>query len=266
MTTTQKIIKAFAIILAIAIISGIISSIINIVSYFLPEKETIVTPSDTQELIQLSNINNIEIELNRGKLNIETIPTSRPQISIENKNIKYTEKNGVLKITEKGLNITKENTILLRLPQNTALNTIKINSVAGAIYLNNVTTQYLDLDLGTGKVNINNIKVTNEADIDAGAGNLSMTNYYINKLDLDLGVGNTNLLGLLGADSKIDCGLGSLNLTIPESLTKYALDIEKGIGEITLNDEKLTQEEYQTNGEIPLEIEGGVGNITIKTN
>ena len=82
MTTTQKIIKAFAIILAIAIISGIISSIINIVSYFLPEKETIITPSDTQELIQLSNINNIEIELNRGKLNIETIPTSRPQISI----------------------------------------------------------------------------------------------------------------------------------------------------------------------------------------
>lgn len=68
MTTTQKIIKAFAIILAIAIISGIISSIINIVSYFLPEKETIVTPSDTQELIQLSNINNIEIELNRGKI------------------------------------------------------------------------------------------------------------------------------------------------------------------------------------------------------
>ena len=58
----------------------------------------------------------------------------------------------------------------------------------------------------------------------------------------------------------------TLNLTIPESLTKYALDIEKGIGEITLNDEKLTQEEYQTNGEIPLEIEGGVGNITIKTN
>lgn len=266
MTTTQKIIKAFAIILAIVIITGIISSIINIVSYFLPEKEPTITPSDTQEIIQLSNINNIEIELNWGKLNIETIPTSRPQISIGNKNIQFTEKGGVLKITEKSLNVSKENTILLQLPQNTTLDTIKINSKAGTIYLNNVTSQYLDLDLGASKININNIKVTNKADIDVTSGNLRMTNYYINKLDLDLGVGNTTLEGLLGAESKIDCDLGTLNLTIPESLTKYALDIEKGIGEINLNEEKITQEKYQTNGEIPLEIEGGVGKITIKTN
>lgn len=266
MTTTQKIIKAFAIILAITIIAGIISSIVNIVSFFLPEKETRIAPSDTQELIQLSNINSIEIELNRGKLNIETIPTSHPQISTGNNNIKFTEKGGVLKITEKGLNISKENTVLLQLPQNTTLNTIKINSKAGAISLNNITSQYLDLDLGAGRVNINNIKVTNEADIDAGDGNLSMTNYYINKLDLDLGAGNTTLEGLLGSKSKIDCGVGSLNLTIPASLTKYALDIEKGIGEITINNNKITEEEYQTNGEIPLEIEGGVGSITIKTN
>ena len=266
MTTTQKIIKAFAIILAITIIAGIISSIVNIVSFFLPEKETITAPSDTQELIQLSNINSIEIELNRGKLNIETIPTSHPQISTGNNNIKFTEKGGVLKITKKGLNVSKESTFLLQLPQNTTLNTIKINSKAGAISLNNITSQYLDLDLGAGRVNINNIKVTNEADIDAGAGNLSMTNYYINKLDLDLGVGNTTLEGLLGSKSKIDCGVGSLNLTIPASLTKYALDIEKGIGEITINNNKITEEEYQTNGEIPLEIEGGVGSITIKTN
>lgn len=266
MTTTQKIIKAFAIILAITIIAGIISSIINIVSFFLPAKETISNQSDTQELIQLSNVNSIEIDLNSSKLNIETIPTSRPQISTGNNNIKFTEKSGVLKITEKGLNISKENTVLLQIPQNITLNNIKINSGAGAITLNNITSQYLDLDLGAGRVNINNIKVTNEADIDAGAGNLSMTNYYINKLDLDLGVGNTTLEGLLGSKSKIDCGVGSLSLTIPASLTKYALDIEKGLGEITLNNEKITQEEYQTNGEIPLEIEGGVGNITIKTN
>lgn len=266
MTTTQKIIKIFAIILAITIIAGIITSIINIANYFLPPEKITPQTSSIKEITKLTNPNNIEIDLKSSRLKIETIPSSTPKISTENNNIKYTSQNGLLKITEKNINISQDNTILLQIPQGISLNTIKINTGAGSLSINNITSKNLDLDLGAGRVDINNINITEKAEIDAGAGNINITNYNINNLELELGVGQANLEGNITSQSKIEGGIGSLNLTLNSSLNNYSFNIEKGLGEITINNEKITKEEYHTLGNIPLEIEGGVGNITIKTN
>ena len=56
----------------------------------------------------------------------------------------------------------------------------------------------------------------------------------INDLNLDMGVGETNLNTILTGKSKMNAGVGNLNINLQNSKESYRIKADKGIGNIDI--------------------------------
>lgn len=156
-------------------------------------------------------------------------------------------------------------TIQITLPKDFIANEIELDGGVGDITLEKVTAKELDIDAGTG--NINGFQVTAESvDIDGGTGNMEFTDSAFGDTDIDAGVGNVIFSGTAHGRTTIDCGVGNTKFSLSDSKNNYALSLEKGLGTIRLNGDKVKFEDnYSENSGAPysLNITGGVGNVTI---
>lgn len=119
---------------------------------------------------------------------------------------------------------------------------------------NNVVTIYIPNDLIFEKVNI-----------EMGAGKLDINHVELNNVTLNLGIGKTNINSTLLGKNTIECGIGKVDLNLDLSADQYAFKLNKGIGEIKLNGKKVKNDTTIGNGENSLNIDGGIGKISIKT-
>ena len=148
-------------------------------------------------------------------------------------------------------------TLTIELPEK-AFDTVKIDAGAGQMKLSDLTCENLDIDFGAGSSEVINVTCKNEADFDLGVGKTVFKDCTFNDSDFDCGVGETDFSGKLLGDAEIDGGIGSINFDIDgykndykiksnskvkinstteenELLYKIKLDIDNGIGEISLN-------------------------------
>ena len=79
-----------------------------------------------------------------------------------------------------------------------------------------------------------------------------------------MGVGELNLTAALLGNNEFDFGIGESNLTVLGSKDDYRIDIEKGLGVVTIDGEKVTDFGTSGNGQHSLEIETGVGSVNLK--
>lgn len=72
--------------------------------------------------------------------------------------------------------------------------------------------------------------------------------------------------GKLTGKSEIDSGVGAINIDIMNNKEDYTIDVSKGIGNVTLDGQKLEMDRVYGTGENYLDIDGGVGEIKIEFN
>ena len=85
----------------------------------------------------------------------------------------------------------------------------------------------------------------------------------INNLEANLGVGDFNFVGKLIGKSEIDSGIGQININLLDSKENYRLEIDKGIGNVTIDNEEFQMNRIYGTGSNYLDIDGGVGSIKI---
>ena len=68
----------------------------------------------------------------------------------------------------------------------------------------------------------------------------------------------------LTGESDFDLGVGESNITVIGNKDDYKLDIEKGIGNITVDGEGVSNIKGQGNGNNSIEVNGGIGAINLK--
>ena len=112
---------------------------------------------------------------------------------------------------------------------------------------------------------IDKLIVSEELKINGGAGNININSGEIANVDLDLGVGNTKIKSDITGNSNINTGVGELNLYLSLESDNYKINVNKGLGKITFNDDKILDDTIIGNGENYIKISGGVGNINIET-
>ena len=120
------------------------------------------------------------------------------------------------------------------------------------------------LEAGAGR-EMKHIVATERAEIDGGAGLLTVQESVMRNLDLDMGVGKVELGLALTGKNKIDAGVGKLELGLVDGEDAYRFVVNKGIGAITLNGENLGDNVTRGSGETLVQIEGGVGAIEVRT-
>ena len=275
MTTAQKIIKycavALAVFLIITIISAVLSAcygLLNAIGIINFKEDTLlenmVTISDdAEELLSLN------LDIKSSNLQIKT--GDKFEVKTNNSNIKYSNENGFIKIKEdKSINWffgkIDIGELIIYIPENMQqIDEVKINIGSGTIFIENLNTKNLYLDLGAGNVTINKLTVSEGTKINGGAGNININSGSFANVDLDLGVGNTKIKSSVTGNSKIDTGVGELNLYLTLESSEYKIEVDKGIGKITYNDDKILDNTIIGNGENYIKINGGIGNVNIET-
>lgn len=261
MNSAQKIIKSFAILLAVLIIACIIEGILSAFQ-FLSWGSSSEKRSDFKETYQ--NVRVIDIDASASNIVIK----AGQEFSVEGNNItnRFSSKNqnGTLKIQETKRKFWGSNeigTITVTIPENQFLSKLKISAGAGEIRVNDVTADNLDLDQGAGRFQMEN-SIFQNTDIEGGAGEITVTNSILKNLDLDNGVGKVSLNADLLGTSNIDCGVGALFITLPNK-EDYQMQVEKGLGSIEIDGEQMKNDSTYGTGKNKIDIDGGVGSIKI---
>ena len=275
MTTAQKIIKycavAFGIFLIITIISIVLSTgyrLLNAIGIINFKEnsllENMVTISDDAEKFLSLNL-----DIKSSNLQIKT--GDKFEVKTNNSNIKYSNENGAIKISEDKVanwffGKIDIGELIIYIPENMKqIDEVKINIGAGTVFIEQLNTKIIYLDLGAGNVEIDKLIVSEESKINGGAGNININSGKIANVDLDLGVGNTKIKSDITGNSNINTGVGDLNLYLSLDADNYKINVNKGLGKITFNDDKILDDTIIGNGENYIKISGGVGNINIET-
>ncbi len=277
MKDSQKLIKylaiAFAFFLIITIISAISTAIYSLVVLFgiFDKNESNKNESNTEIKYNnkidedLENISSIDINVKYSNLIIKT--ADKLSVDTDNDDIEYNYDKNILEIVERKNKIfssKKNKTLRVYIPSDIQLDSVKIDIGAGKTEIDSLNTNSFFLDTGAGKTVLRKVNA-NSASIDSGAGKLEIESSKFNNLDFDMGVGKTDITASLTGVSKIDAGVGELNLNLLESIDNYSFKINKGIGKITVNGLNTKDDEVVGAGKNIVNIDGGVGSISINT-
>ena len=264
MTTLQKVIKylaiAFAIFLTVSIIGGILSAVGLIGGLFSSD----AVSDDVKTYSVTTEIKNLDIEINAADLYIKESEAFSVESNL--KHLKVEEKGGILVIQEtKKFTGTYNGAVLtVYVPAGTVFDNVNLTTGAGRLTIGNLSSGTVDFELGAGDVSIDSLIATKSADIEGGAGRITITNGALKDLDLEMGVGQLNLTSALTGDCQLDLGVGESNLTLVGNKDDYKLDLEKGIGNITVDGKSATDYGSSGNGTNRVEINGGIGSINVK--
>lgn len=268
MKTTQKAIKylaiAFAIFLAVSIVGGIFS-IIGLV-FGLFSNDGVETLENTKTYSVSSDIRDLDIEIRAADFYIKegevfSVESNLKKLSVE-------EKNGCLTVKDKTRTKISSSydggaVLTVYIPKDIELESVEISTGAGKVTVDSLCARVIDFELGAGDVSIEKISVTRRADIEGGAGRISVSSGDINNLDMDMGLGEVNLSARLSGESSFDMGVGEANITLLGSKDDYDIEVEKGIGNITVDGKSVTDFGSGGSGEAYVRISGGIGNLNL---
>lgn len=244
MTQFEKVIKylsiGLAIFLAVSIVIGGISVLAAI--FGLGEDNILVDFYD----IELSqDTERIEIDVSAASLKIVAGDRFALSTNIENLEVRS---NSRLYVKQKqrrvGFHNTSAGEIILTVPANAELRSFELEAGAGSVEIEYLNTQKAELNMGAGALNIKG--------------------GVIGGLELDLGVGKTDITAALNGKAAINCGVGETNINIIGQKGDYTIDVDSGIGAITLEGMRIKNDTVIGDGKNELEIDGGVGNINIE--
>lgn len=282
MTTIQRIIKycatAFAIFIIVSIVSAVLFGL-NMFSEFLgfqrkermqeTQSNSIHTEVGKEEKAEKefdnTQIAKLKIDIEYATLTIQQ--GEKFKVASNTSNIEAKQIDDQLTIREKNVNLFRTNSprrIIVTIPKNTILDTIKIEAGAGEINIEKLQCKKLDLDIGAGKTTVQDIEVTQKAEIEGGAGKVEILSGEIANLDLDMGVGTFKLASSLLGNSEINAGVGKLEVILKNGIENYNIKANKGIGSITLGGKEVSNKSTYGQGENNIKIEGGIGSIEIK--
>lgn len=223
--------------------------------------ETAVGETKTYEIA--SEIHSLNIQINAANFIIE----HGDRFSVES-NLKYlsvSEHNGVLTIVEKqkkGVRYT-DAALKLCIPDNVVFEEVDITTGAANLIADSLSANSVELKLGAGNVHFECLNACSDADIKGGAGQITVASGTLNDLTLEMGAGKLDLRVTLLGDCDLKFGVGESNLTLIGCKDDYKVDIEKGLGSISVDGKDIFDFDNSANGQNNIKVEGGIGAINI---
>lgn len=276
----QKVIKygamAFAIYLAVMIISIIIfglTAIFGIGVGIEKISNNIGNSTNNKELLtyteEYTGIESLDIDLSKSGLEIKTGDSFKVEFINVSKDLstKLNDSGKELKIEDETLklfeNVNSESKIIVYIPNDYELRSVKLDlvGVSGA-YIEGFKAEKLEVDVGAGKYEINNVQVTT-AEVDSGAGETYINNSTFDNLEFNAGVGQVTINCKVINKGEIESGVGKLEANLIGAKDNYKVRAETGIGNLTVDGNKVRDGEIVGNGSTNINVEAGIGETAI---
>ena len=276
----QKVIKygamAFAIYLAVMIISIIIfglTAIFGIGVGIEKISNNIGNSTNNKELLtyteEYTGIESLDIDLSKSGLEIKTGDSFKVEFINVSKDLstKLNDSGKELKIEDETLklfeNVNSQSKIIVYIPNDYELRSVKLDlvGVSGA-YIEGFKAEKLEVDVGAGKYEINNVQVTT-AEVDSGAGETYINNSTFDNLEFNAGVGQVTINCKVINKGEIESGVGKLEANLIGTKDNYKVRAETGIGNLTVDGNKVRDGEIIGNGSTNINVEAGIGETAI---
>ena len=215
MRNAQKLIKAFALVLATLIIVGIFTAIIGGVSFLAAvtgaEIGGWVSDSSawTSESYESQMVHELEMSVKATSVKFRLVDDGEP-VRVETNNEYVTT---WIDMDGRRLNVVEKShglfgwggkgEVIVYVRKNVSFEKVKLEVGAGELDIEKLDAWVLDLDLGAGRTEIRALKVSERATIDGGAGYLAIKQAEMQNAHLELGVGKAEIEAKLRGESKI---------------------------------------------------------------
>lgn len=262
MTASQKIIKSIAIVLAVFLIVGIVGGIAKILGVItLVGDDGVLRKAKSYPVS--ANITGITLDVAASQLTVKSGDGFALESNLEK--LKAEEDDNRLIVAEES-NVIFQGTgfINLTVPKGYKFSDVHISAGAGTVSIETLEANDIEIELGAGSADVKGVTAHNRADIDGGAGKLTLENCNFRNLNLDMGVGELSFSGIVTGNSGIDCGIGTVRMNINGKKEDYIIAVDKGIGEIEVDGESVSDDEKIGSGANNLGINGGIGSVEIK--
>ena len=153
--------------------------------------------------------------------------------------------------------------LTVTIPEGTAFKEVDLDFGASDTRIDTLKTGRLKVDMGVGRVEMKSITADN-AKFNNGAGEVVLSDMKINDMDMECGVGKVSFEGSLKGKNKIEGGVGETTLAINGKASDFDIKGEPGIGELTVDGSRYTEDRFRNSGAPnSLDISGGVGSLRI---
>lgn len=239
----------------------------------------VVSDTNTSEMIHkqeaLNNIKALNISVDAMDVNILLGDTYGIDVTYR-KDIKVNYKmDGKTLVVEQEDHINwnqfdmgyKRGTVNIYIPKESQLDYVDIEMGMGSNEIKDVQIKELNLECGLGEAVLKNVAV-DKAYIEGGLGSIRARELVSQDLEITMGMGSVDIMGDLKNRVNIEGGMGELKLITTGQESDYNYKIIKGMGTVTINDERYTSlEDIKINNGAPhnIYIEGGMGTISVKT-
>lgn len=222
-----------------------------------------VVLSESKTYNVTTQITTLNLELKAGEFNVKNGETFLVESNL--KHLSVRENNGVLTVQDNASSTSNFNgaKLTLYIPNNHSFSSVDIDLGAGNLTVEALSSNELDLDFGVGNVTFNSLNIFTSAEIEGGAGNVSILGGTLKNLQLEMGTGELNLTSSLQGNTELSFGVGNSNLTVLGNKNDYTLEITKGVGSIKVDGNSISDSGDIGSGSNIIEITGGVGSITV---
>lgn len=280
MSPTQRTIKYIAmglgLLLALGIISGILSAVVGVAGFF-SDVQGSEQQMTTQIVRDFEDITSLDVSHAAGKLEIKNGETFRVEaFNVDEGRFTCQRRDdGTLYIQDESIyhafNIFNWNfggnatpSIVITLPAGTRLARASIHLGAGETQVEQLICDELKLECGAGSFRADRM-AADKVDISGGVGEIRIENMDFKDMTTKTGVGEVRLSGRLTGDSRVECGVGELRLNLTDARSAYAISAKSGLGDIRIDGEKISGELGDSAGAPNrLRLQGGVGAIRVQ--
>ena len=262
MTREQKIIKYAAIALAVLIIASMVTGIVGIIDWIVGIGDSPI--GDNQVYTPEGDIKSLKIEINAADFKIVNGDSFRVESNL--KHLDVSVRQGRLALSDKSHRNSadyKDAAVLLVIPEDMIFVEADIDIGAGRLTVEKISAELFEMEIGAAETQIGYITVTKAAEIQGGAGKISILDGSIKNLDAQMGVGAFVLCSNLLGESELDLGVGEVNITLFGGRDTYTAELNRALGSITFDGERLESSRTVGAGPNKVEINGGVGSINI---
>lgn len=229
-------------------------------------KIDVVGETKTYEIT--SEIHTLKIQISAADFTIEHGDSFYVESNLNS--LSVSESNGALVIVDEehslsGIHSTDYTDAKLKLciPAGVVFTSVDITTGAARLTADALSANSVALKLGAGNVQFGCLNAYSDADITGGAGQITVASGILHDLELKVGVGELNLTTSLRGNSDLEFGVGKSNLTLIGSKDNYRVDIEKGIGSVSVDGLSVSDFGGSKYGQNYVAIHGGVGDINI---
>ena len=265
MTELQKVIKYLAIGLAALLIVSIVGGALSVVGLIagLFDRESAV--EDFRSYSVTGDIHSLDIEI--GAADLCFVEGDAFSVESNLKHLRVDVENGVLEIAEsawkKAFATYYNPTLTVYVPTGTVFREISITTGAGRLTAEELSAEILDLELGAGEVSFGSLTAPASAEIEGGAGRVTIADGVLSNLNMQMGVGQLEMTSALRGSCKLVLGVGESRINLIGDRDDYRLMLEKGLGSISVDGNSMIGGGTVGEGACNVRISGGVGAIDV---